>query len=155
MEWVEVADSAVKIGLTALITSLASYFFLKKNHSHEVNKEIRALKQAKAEESKENYSRLLTHSIMLTQKYRDVSCDAQGSDYLDFLNIYNRIQITSPNSIALGAFNLLNAVNEFIVIRKNEQDRELLRNLRQRIDLRTGEFQFLAREYLSAMEKNS
>ncbi|MEN4892556.1 hypothetical protein [Erwinia billingiae] len=154
MEWVEVADSAVKIGLTGLITSVASYFFLRKNQSHEVDKEIRALKQAKAEESKSNYSQFLTHSLMLTQKYRDVSCDAQGSDYIEFLNIYNRIQITSPNSIVLGAYNLLNAVNEFIVIRKNEQDRELLRNLRGRIDLRTGEFQCLAREYLAEMENN-
>ncbi|MFV9689187.1 hypothetical protein ACNY67_20185 [Pantoea sp. KXB45] len=154
MEWIEVADSAVKIGLTALITSVASYFFLRKNHSHEVDKENRALKQAKAEESKANYSQFLTHSIMLTQKYRDVSCDAQGSDYIEFLNIYNRIQITSPNLIVLGAYNLLIAVNEFIVIRKNEQEWELLKKLRERIDLRTGEFQCLAREYLAEIEKN-
>jgi len=153
MEWVEVADSAVKIGLTALITSVASYLVLKKNHRHEVDKESRALKQAKAEESKASYSQFLTHSLMLTQKYRDVSCDAQGSDYIEFLNIYNRIQITSHNSIALGAYNLLCAVNEFIVIRKSEQDRELLKSLRKRIDLQTGEFQCLAREYLSGMEK--
>ncbi|WP_210476480.1 MULTISPECIES: peptidase M14 [Pantoea] len=153
MEWVEVADSAVKIGLTALITSVASYLVLKKNHRHEMDKESRALKQAKAEESKANYSQFLTYSLILTQKYRDVSCDAQGSDYIEFLNIYNRIQITSHNSISLGAFNLLCAVNEFIVIRKNEQDRELLRSLRKRIDLRIGEFQCLAREYLAGIEK--
>jgi hypothetical protein len=91
--------------------------------------------------------------MMLTQKYRDLSCDAQGSDYIEFLNIYNRIQITSPNSIALGAYQRLNAVNNFIVIRKNEQERDLLRSLRRNIDYRTGEFQCLAREYLAEMGK--
>ena len=83
---------------------------------------------------------------MLTQKYRDVSCNAQGEDYIDYLNIYNHLQIISNDNIRLGAFNLFNAVNQFIVISKNQQDRQLLRDMRSRIDANTGEFQYIARE---------
>lgn len=153
MEWVEVADSVVKIGLTAIITSVASYLVLRKNHRHEVDKEIRTLNQVQTEERKLNYSQFLTHSLMLTQKYRDVNCDAKGSDYIEFLNIYNKIQITSSDPVRVCAFNLFNAVNVFIVIRKDEQDRELLRKMRKSIDTHTGKFQLIARDDLKQVEK--
>lgn len=146
MSWIEVIDSAIKIGLGALITALASYFMLRRNHTHEVDQEIRKLTNRKKEERKLNYSQYLTHSLMLTQKYRDESCNAQEADYIEYLNIYNRIQITSSDKVRIGAYNLFNAVNQFVVIRKHEQDRELLRRMRESIDYFTGEFQFLARE---------
>jgi hypothetical protein len=153
MGWIEVVDSAVKIGFGALISAVASYFILKKNLRHELDKETRQFTNKAIEERKLNYSQFLTQSMMLVQKYREVNCNAQGSDYIEFLDVYNRIQITSSDAIRLRAHNLLCAVNEFIVIRKNEQDRDLLRRLRERIDVRTGEFHFSAREDLSGSER--
>ncbi|HAU5003282.1 TPA: hypothetical protein ACTW1J_001394 [Raoultella planticola] len=148
MGWIEVIDSAVKIGFGALISAFASYLILRRNQKHEIDKESRELINRKTEERKLNYSKFLTHSAMLAQKYRDENCNAQEEDYIEFLDIYHRIQITSCDKIRVGTYNLFNAVNEFIVIRKNEQDRELLRSMRKNIDLRTAEFQFLAREDL-------
>lgn len=146
MSWIEIVDSAVKIGLGAFISALASYLILNKNHKHEIEMALREIKNNNTEERKSYFSQFLTHSLMLTQKYRDVSCNAQGEDYIDYLNIYNHLQIISNDNIRLGAFNLFNAVNQFIVISKNQQDRQLLRDMRSRIDANTGEFQYIARE---------
>lgn len=39
LEWVDVADSAVKIGLGALITIVGGWITLKLTHLHEIRKE--------------------------------------------------------------------------------------------------------------------
>ena len=39
MTWIEVADTAVKIGLGALITAIGGFIILWKTHCHEVKKE--------------------------------------------------------------------------------------------------------------------
>ncbi|WP_418230116.1 hypothetical protein [Citrobacter freundii] len=42
VEWVDVADSAVKIGLGALITIIGGWVTLKLTHRHEIRKEALA-----------------------------------------------------------------------------------------------------------------
>ena len=46
LEWVEVADSAVKIGLGALITIVGGWITLKLTHRHELRKEAVAQRAA-------------------------------------------------------------------------------------------------------------
>ncbi|WP_338628844.1 hypothetical protein [Enterobacter sp. JJBC] len=53
VEWVEVADSAVKIGLGALITIAGGWITLKLTHRHEIRKEA-AAQRLKDKEKKQN-----------------------------------------------------------------------------------------------------
>lgn len=52
VEWVEVADSAVKIGLGALITIAGGWITLKLTHRHEIRKEAAAQRLKDKEKSR-------------------------------------------------------------------------------------------------------
>nr|WP_147247299.1 hypothetical protein [Brenneria salicis]NMN92921.1 hypothetical protein [Brenneria salicis ATCC 15712 = DSM 30166]RBP60959.1 hypothetical protein DES54_12811 [Brenneria salicis ATCC 15712 = DSM 30166] len=95
MTWIDVFDSAVKIGLGALITATSTYLILRKTHRHEFDKEVHMHQLKYFEEKKIKYIEFLSHSQMLVQKYRDRSCNAQEDDYISYLKIYNEIQVIS------------------------------------------------------------
>lgn len=95
VEWVEVADSAVKIGLGALITIAGGWITLKLTHRHEIRKEAAAQRLKDKEKKAERYVEFLTLSQSLMQTYLYVQCEASNDDYLAYLRIHNEITITS------------------------------------------------------------
>ncbi|TDS90411.1 hypothetical protein [Erwinia rhapontici] len=149
MVWAEVVDSAVKIGLGAAIAALASYFTLDRTYEHELNKDNILLHRQLTERKRILYVDYLTTAHILTQKYRDVQGTADGDDYFSYLKLYHELQIVAEDPLRICAYNLLNAVNEFICFHKadrNAEDRELFRTMRGKIDEEIGKFQYLAKQ---------
>lgn len=75
LEWVDVADSAVKIGLGALITIVGGWITLKLTHLHEIRKEAVAQRLRDIDKKTDRYIDFLSSSQLLMQKYLYESCD--------------------------------------------------------------------------------
>lgn len=149
MEWTEVVDSVVKIGLGAAIAALASYFTLGRTYEHELNKDNLLQQRQLTERKRLLYVDHLTTSHVLVQKYRDIQGTADGDDYFSYLKLYHELQIVAEDPLRICAYNLLNAVNDFVCSHKednNAGDRELFRNMRKKIDEEIGKFQYLAKQ---------
>jgi len=144
LSWVNVADTAIKIGLGSLIASVSGYLILSKNQSYEEQKEKRAQFFKQQEEKKIRYIEFLSQSQGLVQSHLFASCMADTDEYKSYLHTFNEVQIISPDEVRLAAYNLLSAVNEFIVINKNGLEVDLGKKLRQSVDDRLGFFQKIA-----------
>ncbi|WP_346338311.1 hypothetical protein [Vibrio parahaemolyticus] len=144
LTWIDVADTAIKIGLGSLITALSGLVILKKNQSHELNKNRLYMEVERATERKEKYVEFLAQSQALVQKYLNSSCSCQGDDYINYLRIYNEIQVISDDEIRLSAYAILCGVNEFIVINKSGLEREIRNSIRKNVDNCIGKMQKLA-----------
>lgn len=142
----EVLDSAVKIGLGALIGAVASYLTLCKTHRHEIRRDKILHQRQITERKRLLYLDFLTASSVLTQKYMNTSCNADGEDYFDYQRLYHDVLISSNDEIRTGASNVLYAVNQFIVINKNGQDYELLKKMKEQVNDVLGMFQLLAKQ---------
>lgn len=142
--WVNVADTAVKIGLGALISAISGYVILKVNLSHEKQKEKQNYYYKQQEEKKIKYVEFLSQSQNLVQSYLNTKCTADTDQYKDYLRIFNEVQIISNDEIRLAAHGLLSAVCQFVVIRKNDQEIDLMKKMRHAIDEKTGFFQKMA-----------
>ncbi|RBO11115.1 hypothetical protein [Pantoea sp. 3_1284] len=142
----EVLDSAVKIGLGALIGAVASYLTLCKTHRHEIRRDKILHQRQITERKRLLYLDFLTASSVLTQKYMNTSCNADGEDYFDYQRLYHDVLISSNDEIRIGASNVLYAVNQFIVINKNGQDYELLKKMKEQVNDVLGMFQLLAKQ---------
>jgi len=142
--WVNVADTAVKIGLGALISAISGYVVLKIKLSHEERKEKESYYYRLQEEKKIKYVEFLSQSQSLVQSYLNTSCTADTDDYKNYLRSFNEVQIISNDEIRMAAYDLSSAVCQFIVIRKNDQEVELLKSMRNAVNEKTGIFQKLA-----------
>jgi hypothetical protein len=152
MTGMEVLDSALKIGLGAMISAISAFAMLIRSQRHDKEKDASSNLVRLREEKKTLYIEFLSQSQSLVQTYRDVPCDGKGQDYLGYLRIYNQLQISSEDGIRKCAYELLNAVNEFIVI--YTEDRAFYNKLRDRVDIKIGEFQFLAKNELQEITPN-
>lgn len=149
MTYVDVLDSFVKIGSGAIVGALASYITLRSNQKHEIAKDITLHQRQISASKKLLYVDFLTTSHVLVQKYRDIQCRADEEDYFAYIRLYHELEIVADDPLRICAFNLLNAVNEFIVFHKADRDaddREIFRMMRARIDEVIGEFQYLAKQ---------
>lgn len=126
LTWINVVDTAVKIGLGALISALAAYFALIKSQSHEDQKEARAKFYKLQEEKKSKYVELLVQSQELIQAHLYARCAPDSEGYKSYLRAFNEVQIISSDSIRLAAFNLVSDVQTFIFLNKNQQEIELV-----------------------------
>ncbi|HDT5122354.1 TPA: peptidase M14 [Escherichia coli] len=123
VEWVEVADSAVKIGLGALITIIGGWITLKLTHRHEIRKEAVAQRLRDIEKKTDRYIDFLSSSQLLMQKYLYDSCDPGGEDYTDYMRLHNIVSLTSSSELRVYAFDTQEKVSQFILLRKpNEKD---------------------------------
>jgi hypothetical protein len=152
--WVNVVDTAVKIGLGSLITAISGYLILGKNQSHDDQKENKNQFFKLQEEKKSKYVAFLSQSQGLVQSHLFTSCTADTGEYKSYLHAFNEVQIISPDEIRLAAHNLLTSVNEFIVINKNGLERDLGKALREAVDKNLGFFQKMAQvEVTKSYEK--
>ena len=126
LTWINVADTAVKIGLGALISALAAYLALIKSQSHDDQKEARAHFYKLQEEKKSKYVELLVQSQELIQANLYTSCTPDSESYKRYLRAFNEVQIVSSDPIRLAAFNLVSDVQAFIFLNKNQQEIELV-----------------------------
>ncbi|EIY5092243.1 peptidase M14 [Klebsiella quasipneumoniae] len=152
MTKLEVIDSALKIGLGSLITAVSGYIILLLTQKHEIAKEEKTTAYKLNEHKKWLYVELLTQSQILVQTYYDNASNGKGEDYLNYLRIYNEVQIVTNNEIRHAAFELLTAVQQFIVIRKEGQERNLLLEMRKRIDKAIAFFQCVANKDLHGVD---
>lgn len=139
--WVSVIDTAIKIGLGALITAVSGYLVLRRSQIHEENKEQRERFYNLQEEKKRIYVEFLSLSQGLVQSHLIISCSCDTDEYKNYLRSFNEVQIISPDEIRLPAYDLLSAANEFAVINKNGLERELRKALRSNFDEKLGYFQ--------------
>lgn len=118
LEWVDVADSAVKIGLGALITIVGGWITLKLTHLHEIRKEAVAQRLRDIDKKTDRYIDFLSSSQTLMQKYLYESCDPGGEDYTDYMRLHNIVSLTSSSELRVYAFDTQAKVSQFILLRK-------------------------------------
>ncbi|HHO9701275.1 peptidase M14 [Citrobacter braakii] len=118
VEWVNVADSAVKIGLGALITILGGWITLKLTHRHEIRKEASAQRLRDIDKKTDRYIEFLSSSHLLMQKYLFESCDPGGEDYTNYMRLHNIVSLTSSPELRALAFDTQCKVSQFILLRK-------------------------------------
>ncbi len=148
----EVIDSAVKIGLGALIAAFSSYFTLKLNQSFEERKRTEEHFYRNQAERKSHYVEFAVKSHTLLQQYAYISCDPSGSEYLEYLKSFNSIQILAPDLVREIMGETFNAITVFIVSNKDysiagNPSRELLElndNLMKDARLKLSAFQKFA-----------
>ncbi len=126
LTWINVADTAVKIGLGALISALAAYLALIKSQAHDDKKEVIAHFYKLQDEKKSKYVELLVQSQELIQANLYSSCAPDSEVYKKYLRAFNEVQIISSDPIRLAAFNLVSDVQAFIFLNKNRQEIELV-----------------------------
>jgi hypothetical protein len=63
MEWIEIVDTGLKIGLGAAISGIATYQVTKRNHSHEFDREYFKRRQSALEQISESFE--LIHKFLL------------------------------------------------------------------------------------------
>ncbi|MGY1447447.1 hypothetical protein ACW582_09690 [Pseudomonas chlororaphis] len=126
LTWINVVDTAVKIGLGAAITALTAYLTLIKNQSHEENKEARTNSYKLQEEKKSKYVEFLVQSQELIQSHLYSSCSPESEIYKKYLRAFNETQIISDDPIRIAAFNVSSNVQAFILLNKTQQEIELI-----------------------------
>lgn len=127
--WVDVADSAVKIGLGALITIVGGWVTLKLTHRHEIRKEAVAQRLRDIDKKTDRYIDFLSSSQTLMQKYLYASCDPGGEDYTNYMRLHNIVSLTSSSELRGYAFVTQAKVSEFILLRK-PNDKEVINSCR-------------------------
>jgi len=128
VEWVEVTDNAVKIGLGSLITILGGWLTLRLTQQHEVKKNEFEQRLKEIDKKIERYIDFLSASQLLIQKYLYISCDPSSEDYTEYLRLHNIVSITSTPEIRLLAFDTQSKVSQFILVRKPNEDIDIYRN---------------------------
>ena len=118
VEWVNVADSAVKIGLGALITIVGGWITLKLTHRHEIRKEALAQRLRDIDKKTDRYIDFISSSQLLMQKYLYDSCDPGDEDYINYMRLHNIVSLTSSPELRVHAFDTQCKVSQFILIRK-------------------------------------
>jgi hypothetical protein len=118
VEWTDVADNAVKIGLGSLITFLGGYLTLKLTQRHESRKERAALHLKEIDIRTGRYIDFLSMSQSLMQTYLFKDCRGDSDDYINYMRIHNEISVTSTDDIRTAAFHAQYAVSLFVTQNK-------------------------------------
>lgn len=147
MTWIEVIDSAIKIGLGALIAASAGYLSLRKTHGHEIEKRKEERFYKNLDDRKSVYLEFSVQSHGLIHKYDHAWCDSASEDFKLYLTEFNKIQIICPDNVKTLATDVFNSVTTFITFNKSNLgfgDEELTKlhdNLRSKARLKLATFQ--------------
>ncbi|KGD61621.1 hypothetical protein T9A_01570 [Alcanivorax jadensis T9] len=142
----QVIDTAVKIGLGALISGGAAFLTLIKSQQHEDRKEAKANFYRLQEEKKTKYVDLLAKSQELIQQHLYSSCAPDSESYRDYLRTFNEVQIISSDPIRVAAFNMVSDVQVFIFLNKNNQELALVDGMVASARKKVSVFQKVAQE---------
>ena len=155
LTWIDVADTAIKIGLGSLITAVSGYLVLIKNRSFEEDKELRNSFYRLQEEKKSKYVEFLSQSQSLVQSYLMSKCNCDTEEYKRYLRAFNEAQIISSDEIRMAAYKLHAAVDQFIVINKNGLEAELSRKIRKAVNDSVGYFQKISQDEVTRSYKKT
>ncbi|CAH0991303.1 hypothetical protein SIN8267_01405 [Sinobacterium norvegicum] len=144
--WVNVADSAIKIGLGALITAVSGFVVLSKTQSHEKTKEGSALFYKQQDERKSKYVEFLSASQSLIYQHILYKCTFDTKEYFEYLRKYNEVQIISPDHIQIEASKLFDSVNNFVSLNKQSGRDDLILEHRNICNVNLVSFQKLAQK---------
>ncbi|WP_340677531.1 hypothetical protein [Paraglaciecola sp.] len=144
MTWVDVADTAIKIGLGAVIAAVSGYIALKRTQSFEMDKRKEEAFNKQLEERKIAYIEFSTLSSTLIKKYDHASCEPSGDDYIAYLTLHSKIQILACDGIRKCMGEAFNSVTVFIL--SNTTEYELKDKLRDTAKNSIGVFQMYAQQ---------
>lgn len=142
--WVEVADTAIKIGLGAVVAGISGYLALIKGQSHEFEKERRARYYDLQKEKKTKYVEFLAQSQILVQTHIDKMASLECEAYLSYLRSFNEIQILVGDELRMAAYDVSSSVTAFVVWNKENPDQEVFKKLKSEALDKIGHFQKLA-----------
>ena len=142
--WVGVVDTAIKIGLGAVIAGLSGYVALIKSQSHELEKERRARHFDLLEEKKTKYVEFLSQSQILIQTHNDKMANLESEAYLTYIKSFNEIQIMVGDELRKAAYDVSSSVTVFMVWNKENPDQEVFKKLKSEALNKIGFFQKLA-----------
>ncbi|WP_018277373.1 hypothetical protein WKI13_11565 [Teredinibacter turnerae] len=126
LTWISVVDSAVKIGLGAFISAVSGYLIFVKTKSYERKKESIARFYLLQDEKKLKYVEFLAQSQELIQGHLFIDSKPDSEEYKGYMRTFNHVQIISNDDIRLAAYNVMSDVSAFILLRKNDQEVELI-----------------------------
>jgi hypothetical protein len=147
MDWVNVADTFVKIGSGALISAISGLYVLKNTQEHENQKDLRTNFYKRQEDKKVKYVEFTSISHKLTYDHIHFTCGFESDDYKSFLMVYNEVAIISPKVLQLSAHNLFDCINQYIGFNKESVTEErdaLILKLRNNVNKALLNFQGLA-----------
>ena len=144
MTWVDVADTAIKIGLGAVIAAVSGYITLRKTQSFEIDKRKEEAFYKQIEERKIAYIEFSALSSTLIKKYEYSSCELSGDDYIAYLTLHAKIQILACDGIRKCMGEAFNSVTSFILL--NTTEYELKDKLRDSAKKSIAVFQVYAQE---------
>lgn len=144
MTWVDVADTAIKIGLGAVIAAVSGYIALKRTQSFEMGKKKAEAFNKQLEERKIAYIEFSALSSTLIKKYDHASCEPSGDDYIAYLTLHSKIQILACDGIRKCMGEAFNSVSAFIL--SNTTEYELKDKLREKAKNSIAVFQMYAQQ---------
>jgi hypothetical protein len=142
--WVEVTDTAIKIGLGAVIAGISGYLALIKSQSHELEKERQARYFDLQTEKKSKYVEFLAQSQILIQTHIIKMANLESEAYLTYLRSFNEIQILVGDELRMAAYDVLSSVTAFVVWNKENTDQEAFKTLKSDALNKIAYFQKLA-----------
>ncbi len=155
LTWINVADTAVKIGFGAIISTVSGYLVLVKTQSYETRKEEKTHFHKLQDEKKAKYVEFLSQSQELKQTYLSIDCSRDSEDYKKYLRAYNEIQIISDDAIRIVASGVVSAVSDSIFLNKNLQNSTLEANIFKAVNEKVGLFQKLAQAEVTKIYKKT
>lgn len=142
MTWINVADTALKIGLGAIITAVAGYMTLRLTQSFEVNKRKEDWFNKLLDERKITYVEFSALSHALIQKYQFSNCELPTEEYNSYLALHSKIQILACDKIRICVGEAFNLTTQFIITSINNND--IKDRLRSSAQKKISEFQMYA-----------
>lgn len=142
--WVGVVDTAIKIGLGAVVAGISGYVALIKNQSHELEKERRTRYFDMQEEKKKKFVEFLAQSQILIQTHIDKMANLESEGYLNYLRSFNEIQILVGDELRIAAYDVSLSVTDFMVWNKENPNQEVFKKLKSEALNKIGYFQKLA-----------
>lgn len=122
LTWINVVDTAVKIGLGAMISAASGYVIFVKTQANEVKKEEKTRFYKLQDEKKSKYVEFLSQSQDLIQSHLYIDLARNSEHYKKYLRVYNEVQIISDDAIRIAANKLVSCVSDYIFVNKNDHD---------------------------------
>lgn len=151
MSWIDVVDTALKIGLGATIAAVASYLTVRSNQNSEARKRNEDRFYRVQDERKLAYIEFSCKSHSLIRTYTYQSCDSSEEDYSDYINTFNRVQILSEDGIRVCASDTFNSVTQYIITNKSHYEGVAGRDMIELHDAMNSK----AKESIAIFQKNS
>lgn len=141
---INVFDTAIKIGLGALISAVSGYMVLTKTHSLDEKKEAKKRFYILQDEKKSKYVAFLSKTEELTQNYLYKSCAPDSDEFKCYMNAFNEVQIISNDEVRAVAYSIKSGVTAFIFLNRKEQEVDIIRETMRAARAQVPLFQKLA-----------